>query len=354
MSDKIGGAAGTMTETERDAIGDIERRLNAWAVVAGGGGSVAAVEPLSGNSGVNYVFTLVRDGIAEEPLVLRLSPADVRRRGNTDVLRQVPLLDALARAGLPVALIRWSEAESGFFGTDAFIQEFIDGRPLHMFDPNLSVAGGPKEIECMVRQGIDAMVAIHAFDWRTTLSRWSPPRDITEELGFWERLSDRMAEPDWVGEAQALAGQLRATAPSSAPLGLVHGDFQMNNVLFSPRHELLAVIDWEIAGIGPQPLDLGWLALMTDPTCWHDDYLRDLRVRCEPGALLEMYERAGGAPIERFEWWEALACFRFAVIAGFNLRLHRTGKRTDELYETLATSVPVMLARGRELIDAAP
>ncbi|MGH2938455.1 MAG: phosphotransferase family protein [Solirubrobacterales bacterium] len=354
MAGEIGEADGKMmmTTTEREATADVGRRLAAWAEVSAGGGSVDAVAPLSGNSGVNYAFTLNRDGMAEERLVLRLSPADVRRRGNTDVLRQVPLLDALAHAGLPVAAIRWSEADSAIFGTDAYIQEFIDGRPLHMFDAALSIEGGPAEIEKMVRQGIDAMVAIHAFDWRARLADWSPPRDIAAELDFWERLVDRMAEPDWISEARAFADQLRATAPAAAPIGLVHGDLQMNNVLFSPRHDLLAVIDWEIAGIGPQPLDLGWLAFMTDSTCWHHDYLRDLRVRFEPDTLLEMYERAGGRPIERFAWWQALACFRFAVIAGFNLRLHRTGKRTDPLYETLVTSVPVMLARGRELAEA--
>jgi hypothetical protein len=46
------------------------------------------------------------------------------------------------------------------------------------------------------------------------------------------------------------------------------------------------------------------------------------------------------------DWCRALACYRFGVIAAFNLYLHRTGRRADSTYERLETSVPVLFERG--------
>jgi aminoglycoside phosphotransferase (APT) family kinase protein len=331
--------------------GEIQGKLAAWAAGNYQGGVVDDVAPLPGNSGLGYSFTLSRPGVPAERLVIRLAPPSVRRRGNTDVLRQVPLLGALETAGIPVAPVRWWESDSRWFGTDAFVQDFLDGRPLHMLDARLSVPGDQAEMATMVARAIETLVAIHSVDWRSTLSRWSEPRGVDQELAFWDGLRDRMAEPDWVPQAHALAERLRAAAPETDAVGLLHGDYQMNNVLFSSHHELLAVVDWEIAGIGPQPLDVGWLAMMTDATCWHPDHTRRLRVRLEPSTLVDLYVRAGGRPIPRFGWWQAFACFRFGVIAGFNLRLHRTGRRPDPMYEALASSVPVLFSRGLELLD---
>jgi aminoglycoside phosphotransferase (APT) family kinase protein len=332
---------------------DIHARLSAWATAAHPGSVVGEVARLAGNSGLSFSFELSRAGAPSERLVIRLAPPSVRRRGNTDVLRQVPLLRALEGAHVPVARVRWAESESTWFGTDAVIQEFVDGRPLHLHDARLSVRGERAEMETMVTRAIETLVAIHSLDWSTTLASWSKVRGVQEELAFWDGLRDRMAESQWSDQAHTLGEQLRIQAPEHVAVGLIHGDYQMNNVLFSAEHELLAVIDWELAGVGPQELDLGWFSVMTDPTCWHADYSDILRLHLDPLMLVEIYEQAGGLPVSRFNWWRALACFRFGVIAGFNLRLHRTGKRLDPLYEDLVPSVPVLFSRGLELLDSA-
>jgi aminoglycoside phosphotransferase (APT) family kinase protein len=329
-------------------IDDLDGRLAAWASALHPGSAVADVAPLPGNSGLSYSFALTRPDAEPRRLVVRFAPPSVRRQGNTDVLRQVPLLRALADAGIPVARILWWESDSEWFGTDAFVQEHVDGQPLHIFDERLSVAGDADAMASMVSRAVEALVAIHAVDWRAALPDWGSPRSVVQELAFWDGFRDRMAESAWSVQAEALGQALRATAPEDDDVGLFHGDYQTNNVLFSAEHDLLAVIDWEIAGIGPSKLDLAWLAIMTDATCWHEEYAQLMRVHIEPSRLLESYVEAGGQPNPRFGWWQALACFRFAVIGGMNLRLHRTGKRPDPMYEVLATSIPVLLRRGLE------
>ena len=38
-------------------------------------------------------------------------------------------------------------------------------------------------------------------------------------------------------------------------------------------------------------------------------------------------------------WFRALAAYKFAIITGFNLALHRRGKRPDPLWERIGQSI---------------
>ena len=46
-----------------------------------------------------------------------------------------------------------------------------------------------------------------------------------------------------------------------------------------------------------------------------------------------------------------MAGYRFGVISGLNVMLHRTGKRHDPEWERIALSVPRMFTRAVELLS---
>jgi hypothetical protein len=48
-------------------------------------------------------------------------------------------------------------------------------------------------------------------------------------------------------------------------------------------------------------------------------------------------------------WYRALAGYRMASLTAHYLRLHRSGRRPDDVWESIAESVPMMLRRAREL-----
>ena len=51
-----------------------------------------------------------------------------------------------------------------------------------------------------------------------------------------------------------------------------------------------------------------------------------------------------------FAWYRALAGYRFGVISGFNIMLHRRGKRYDPEWERITSSVSVLFAHAKELL----
>lgn len=308
---------------------------------------VADVAAMPGNSGLSFGFRVLGDG--EQRLVVRLAPPGVRRSRNTDVLRQVPLLQALHRAGVPVATVRWWTDDENWFGTDAVVQEYIPALPLHLTDPKLGIHVPPEAMQPLLDRLVDTLVAIHSLPVGT-LAGWEPVRSIETELAFWEKVLVTAEDEEFIRLGTTLRGHLHNRAPTDPRIGLFHGDYQPNNVLFDGQGQVAAVVDWEISGIGPNGMDLGWLSMMCDPSCWHPDYRERMLVVEDPQRLRARYGQTAGRQIDRPDWYQAFACYRFGAIAAFNLRLHRTGRRVDPLYDAMATSIPVLFRRGTDLV----
>ena len=328
----------------------IEEQLTRWAQAQyGADARVVDVGPMPGNAGLSYGFTVESEETSER-LVIRLAPPGVQRRGNTDVLRQVPLLNVMKNAGIPTAAVRWSTDDPRWFGTDVFVQEFVSGAPLHLHKAHLSIKVGKDGIEPLLRRSVQTLVQIHALDWQSDLPDWEKPRDLAADVNFWRGLQAKAAEPPMGDLAERLAEELLASIPTQIQVGIFHGDFHTSNIMFDEHGEITAVVDWEISGIGAQLLDLGWLSIFTDPECWAPDQQQRMLVKVDPEFLRSEYEAAAGKPATDFLWYKAYACYRFSVIAAFNLRLHRTGRRVDHHYEELAQSVFTLLNKGRDLL----
>ena len=58
----------------------------------------------------------------------------------------------------------------------------------------------------------------------------------------------------------------------------------------------------------------------------------------EADALEAMYREAYGDDVGDIRWFKALATYKFGIITGFNLMLHRRGKRHDPHWEDIAPS----------------
>ncbi len=338
-----------MTVSQLTAI-DLEQMLRNWAREEyEPDAEVRNVGPMPGHAGLSFGFD-VSASAGEQPqsLVIRLAPPGVRRSGNTDVLAQVPILAGLGDRGLPVAPLRWSGGEDSFFDTDAFIVDRLPGRPLHMTEADGSAEVGPEGVGSFFDQAVDVLAAIHDVPWGELAMRVARPRTLDDEIAFWAHL---LGKADHTGSLVALQLEtgLRRSQPAAPDLGLFHGDFQLNNLLFADGR-LTGVLDWELAGVGAQLLDLGWLSMMTDPECWEDDYLRLLRTVSDRQALRARYELRSGRSTADFDWFTALACFRFGSIVAFNTMLHRSGKRPDPLYDVLSGSLDRLFERGLGLI----
>jgi len=329
--------------------GDLANRLQKFVENERGVGMrVANLAAMGdGHAGLTFGFDIVdADGRPLDSYVLKLAPAGVTRRGNTDVYRQAPLLRALKALGLPVPAVPWASADSDALGTPFIVMERLPGRIFLVWEPHSSFLRVPIETSHVWLQAARMLARLHKVDWRTSLPDWERPRPLSEELEYWTPLLRHAQERKWVVAGTELGKLLAARLPDGYPVGVVHGDFQPGNILYV-NGQAGGLIDWELSSIGSQGLDVGWLSMMADGQAWDPAWQPVAPVSRDE--LVDAYCEAGGPALHRIDWYEALASYRLGAIACLNVKLHRTGKRTDILWERFAPSISSLFARGIEL-----
>ena len=334
-SDSLGARLGRLIESE-----------------CGAGSRVANLDTMAdGHAGLTFGFDVL--GIAGQKLgsyVLKLAPLGVTRRGNTDVYRQAPLLRALKATALPVPAVPWASPDDDALGTPFIVMERLPGRVFLVWEPHSSFLRDQIEARLVWLQAAQMLARLHKVDWQTSLPDWEKPRRLIEELDFWTPLLRHAQEPEWHAAGTELRTLLAAHLPDGDPVGVVHGDFQPGNILYvDGRAE--GLIDWELASIGSQGLDVGWLLMMSDSKAWHPAWQPVAPVSRDE--LIDAYREAGGPALSHIDWYQALASYRLGAIACLNVKLHRTGKRTDVLWERFAPSISTLFARGIELARCA-
>ena len=323
----------------------LEEQLQAWARDTRGA-TVARLRPLDGHSGFTFGFDLVDVEDGPERMVLRLPPPGARSR-NADVLRQVPVLRYLAAASFPVAPVLEPGTDETWFGSPYLMVEHVPGRTV-----SLDRADQRPPAHDHVVAAVAALGRLHRLPAARELDGWSEPIDYKQEVLAWDRALERMPD-EWRSDAERLRDRLLAEVPDRVAIGLVHGDYQFSNLLFEGT-TLTAVLDWEVCGLGPQLLDLGWFLTINDQASWAHPVATEAIPSEEE--IVTCYASAVGREVQRADvaFVRAVASYRFAVIAGLNLRLHRTGRREDPHWEMIAPSIPRLVADGLRRLEDHP
>jgi len=299
---------------------------------------VISVDPIpEGHSGFTY-FVSIDDGDGPRRFVLRLPPPGARIAGPADVVRQGRIMAALHAAGLPVPAIPVLTSDP-----------VVDGRPFVLMEAvageRIEKAGAEHQPLDIARSAVDVLKRIHALPLDQTGIRDEAPVGLNAEMLRWLWLMDRAPE-ELTLRAGELGGLLSARVPEERPPALVHGDFHYGNMLFR-GHEVVAVLDWEIAQVGQPLLDLGCLCIVSHRRRYEGAPNPGGSIDVPIEALYDLY----GADADEMRWYLAVSLYKYAAIFGYNLMLHRRGKRPDPMYEGLTDTITGMIDEGIALLE---
>jgi aminoglycoside phosphotransferase (APT) family kinase protein len=310
-----------MTEQIRT---DLEAALGARVL------SVRAIP--EGHSGFTY-FVATED----KEYVLRLPPPNARIAGTADVMRQGRIMAALHDAGLPTPPVPIISSDPIVDGRPFILMERVEGQRIEktaLEEKALDIAG------C----AIDVLKRLQALPSEKTGIGDEEPIGLTVEMMRWAMLMQRAPE-ELTTRAGELGGLLAAQVPAERAPTLVHGDYHFGNMLFRGS-EVVAVLDWEIAELGQPLLDLGCLCAMTVRRQFPDAPSPGGAVALDLDDLFRLY----GVDPGEMRWYVALSLYKYAAILGYNLMLHRKGRRPDPMYESLTGTIVGMIDEGIALL----
>jgi aminoglycoside phosphotransferase (APT) family kinase protein len=325
--------------------GDAPARFAAWLEAhAGLAGATLGPRLGGGNSNVTQLVNA-----ASGRAILRRPPdAAISSSAANGVRREHRVLSALAgRARVPRALAFCEDAS--LVGQPFVVTEFVPGVSITRSLPE-AYPPGAATLARIGEELVDALADVHVVDWRASGLEASAPQDyVPRQLERWRKVR-RAESVRELPQLERLGAWLEARLPAGRPVGVIHGDYHLDNTLFasdSPR--LLAIIDWELATVGDPLADLAlmlafWGPRRVDPPGFaFVQAVTRATATVSREALAERWSRRTGIAVDSLDYYLAFAFWRLAAIVEGAYVLYRRGAVADDYSRRLEHDVPALL-----------
>jgi aminoglycoside phosphotransferase (APT) family kinase protein len=289
-------------------------------------------------------------------VVLRRPPRGPLPPSAHDVLREARLLRALESTPVRAPKVLAVCDDPSVIGAPFYVMERIEG--VVVTDTLPDPLDNPEQRARIADEVIDALVELHAVDWRAVgLEGFGKPtgyleRQLRRFTGLWEHNKTReLSEVEQVGE------WLRANLPESPPATIVHGDYRLGNTMLAPGApaRLIAIFDWEMATIGDPLADLGYMMIHwvqgDDPAVGMFNLhsvtqLEGFPTRAE---LISRYEQRSGRSMHALTWYVTLALWKAVVFMEGNYKRAVAGSTDDPFLKSFGEGVVELARRAVEV-----
>lgn len=255
------------------------------------------------------------------PLVLRIDPPG--HQAQSSRREEFEILSVAHAAGVPVPKVYWLGEDSSTLGSCFILMERVEGETLARRLLRDERYAETRRVLC--RELGEALARIHAIDPAKLpfLTRPASGESAAEsELNRWRQIYDSIA-PEPHPAIELTLRWLRTHLPGPSPIGLVHGDYRIGNVIFGEQG-LRAVLDWELYHAGDPVEDLGWLCVRA----WRfgNDH-KPVGGLGEREELFVAYERVTGGTVDRrrAHFWEVFGNCKWAIICIMQAKTHLDG-----------------------------
>ncbi|MFN8036330.1 MAG: phosphotransferase family protein [Acidimicrobiia bacterium] len=345
---------------------DLRRRLEAWLAGSLDHPTVSALDAPTTNGMSSE--TLLFDATWRDPrgaresgsfaARLRPDPAAMPVFPTYDLEQQYRLIGLVGeRSTVPVPRVRWLEPSDDALGSPFFVMDRVEGQVPpdvmpYTFGSWLSEAPLAEQ-ERLQRSSIGVLAGLHALDASPDELRFlefgapgGTPlrRHVANQHAYYEWVTgDGVRHPVLERGLRWLEDHWPADEGTSV---VSWGDARIGNILYRD-FEPVAVLDWEMAGLGPREIDLGWMIFMHR---YFDDFVPDELpgmphfMRFDDAAAT--YEELSGHTPRDLEWYANYAAIRHGIV------MARVIRRAVHFGEMAAPDEPDDLIFHRGTIDA--
>ena len=199
--------------------------------------------------------------------VLRRKPPGKLLKSAHAVEREYAVMKALAETAVPVPQTFHLCNDESVIGSVFFIMQYIPGQIY--WDPALP-AMTKADRRSIYMQMCTVLATLHQVDIdKVGLSDYGKPGNyFSRQISRWSQ-QYQATETEKIAAMDEVINWLPANLPADdGRVSLVHGDFRMDNMIFTDNHEVVALLDWELSTLGHPFADLAYqcMQLRMEPT----------------------------------------------------------------------------------------
>lgn len=315
----------TMQRSSRD-VGALKESLETW---------LATQLPDGAAPSVTFHAGIDTNGMSSETVVLDVAwTEDGKERTGEYVARVAPTaedipvfkaydlraqFDVMRLVGeltdIPVPGVRWLEAGGDVIGSPFFLMDRVEGivppdvLPYN-FGDNWLFDAAPEQQQRLQESTVDVLARLHAIpDAERVLDFLAPDapgdslleRSLAKTRSWYEWAATDLERSPLVERALTW---LEANVPATTENVPCWGDARIGNAMYVD-FEPVAILDWEMAGLGPRELDVSWLIFAHRV---FESIAGVMGLPGMPGFLAEAdvkaaYERISGAELGELSWY---------------------------------------------------
>ena len=295
-------------------------------------------------------------------LVLRRPPTGLVLASAHDMTREYRVISALAPSEVPVPEPVGLCTDPAVNGADFYVMDYVEGSIVLTAEDGLAVDEALRPV--MASSLVDTLAALHAIDPDSVGLGDLGRRDgyCTRQLRRWQRQVDQGSDRD-LPRLRELHDRLDASTPRQQGVGIVHGDYRLDNCMMAADGTVAAVLDWELCTLGDVLADMAGMIMWwgdTDSTERMADVPTRARGFGTADDALARYAMASNRDLSSIDWYLAFQHWRLACIyEGVRMRYEAgaMGDKTEDeitgipFVEVLRGVVDLTLERARDLLD---
>lgn len=311
---------------------EIESRLRDWLETKIEGWHDVELHPLDVVTGsgfsaeIFFVEVSYSDdsGRQKRTLVVRRQPQDFEVVFGSSLELQGQMIAALDALG-SVKVPDWigMELDPSVLDMPFLVMGQVDGHAATQ-NPNYNSAGwlfdmSPQQRGTTWKNAIEAYAAMAKLDWQRDgfefMARpdWGKP-GLDQYLGYIEAWYHGCRQDRLMPYVDRAIEYIREEQPENTDVNVLWGDSTPSNVMFAPDGSVNALIDWELAALGPSELDLAWWLYFDDlfSRRFGVERLEGLPTRDQSIAI---WESATGRTAQHLEYYDVVVALRMALVA---------------------------------------
>lgn len=310
-------------------------------------GPLSARLVTGGRSNLTYV---VADGTTQ--WIVRRPPLGHVLATAHDMEREHRVMSALRDTAVPVPRMYGLCTDVDVIGAPFSVMELVTGLP-YRCRAELELLGATRARSISERL-IDTMAALHTVNPdEVGLARFGRPEGyLSRQMARWKKQLDASYSRP-LPAADELYRRLVQDVPPESAVGIVHGDFRLDNLLVDDGDRVTAVLDWEMATLGDPLTDLALMVTYHRLAALLPGAVTDANMATgflTESQLIARYEGGSTRDLSRFGFYLGLAAYKLAgILEGIHFR-YLQGQTVGDGYEGIGEAIGPLLELG---LDAA-